>query len=246
MYQKATSCPATRTAMKFPGCSSLGWIASAWMTDQRLRTWHGRMWKQARLFTGLLVLIIYSQTYSFGSTNVMVGRTQDPSYPSGLWKVPHTDGRCAVRVAADSRSINKTKNSLWSWNRCVLHVMTDIGFPASVSFSERRNRPLKALFHYEVCDLCCGNPGFPCTPACLTRECGCWLVTSVPPLWKVPPSRTKSVQNKQESGAFARGDSVSSQCQRQGGMLHLSHRRCVLAFSSCTVKLWDLIPTFPN
>lgn len=117
-----------------------------------------------------------------------------------------------------SGSINETKNSPWSWNRCVLHVMTDIAFPASVSFSERCNRPLKALFRYEVCNLRCGNPGFPCTR---------WLVTSVPPLWKLPPSWTKSIQNKQESGSFARGDSFSSQYQRQGGMLHLGHHHRV-------------------
>lgn len=67
-----------------------------------------------------------------------------------------------------SGSKNETNNSLWSGNRCVLRVLTDIGFPISVSFSERRTRPLKAGFRYEVCNLRCISPGFPCTPACLT------------------------------------------------------------------------------
>lgn len=54
------------------------------------------------MFTGLLVLRIYSQTYSFGSTNVPAGITQDPSYPPGpLGKVTCLDGRFAVIVAAE-------------------------------------------------------------------------------------------------------------------------------------------------
>lgn len=57
------------------------------------------MCKQARLFTGLRVLIIYSQIYSFGSSQVPVGITQDPSYPSGpRWCI---DGRSAVVVAPE-------------------------------------------------------------------------------------------------------------------------------------------------
>lgn len=65
----------------------------------------------------------------------------------------------------------ETKNS---WDRCVLHVMTDIGFPASVSVSERCNRPLKALFRYEVSNLCCSNSGVSLHP----RAAVGWLLPS--------------------------------------------------------------------
>lgn len=74
-----------------------------------------------------------------------------------------------VLIDAEGKPDYQTRTSVYLLRCCDSNfsplLASILFFPADVSFPESRDHPLKWVFRYEVCNIHCGNLGFPCTPA---------------------------------------------------------------------------------